>query len=66
MMVKSWELQQALRDKAMRRALLEMLQDATKEKRPGGATEWPEPMRDDGQVIDELHRILKIRRVWPW
>lgn len=55
-----WELEQALRDKAMRRVLLELLQEATKPK-----DGWLEPMRDDGQVVDELHRILKIRR-WPW
>lgn len=64
-MSKKWELEQALRDKAMRRALLEMLQEATKNQRPGGP-DWPEPMRDDDQVVEELHRILKIRRFWPW
>lgn len=62
-MDKTWELKRALRDKAMRRELLQMLQEATQEK-SGAHPARPEPMRDDEQIVDELHRILKIRRSW--
>ena len=64
-MTEKWLLERELRDKQMRRALLELLQEATKDKGPGGGG-WPEPMLDDGQVTYELQRILKIKgfRLW--
>lgn len=52
---------QILRDVKMRRALLEFLQEATKEMNQGGA-DWPEPMLDDDGVKEELRRILGIRK----
>ena len=55
--ISAYEAQQALRDKAMRRKLLEFLQEETKESRDGGP-DWPEPMRDDEEVEEELKRIL--------
>lgn len=57
-----WEIRQALRDMDMRRALLKFLQEATPSEYPTGSTTRPEPMRDDDQVKDELHRILGIRK----
>ena len=57
----TWEIRRALRDTKMRRALLKMLQEATKEHRDG-YPDFPEPMRSDEQVTEELHRILKIRK----
>ena len=60
-MATAYELKRALRDKSMRRALLEVLQEATKEIRQG-YPEFPEPMRDDDDVERELHRILGIRK----
>jgi hypothetical protein len=59
--VKEWEIRQILRDQDMRRALLELLQEATKKERSGYPT-MPEPMRDDEQVTKELHRILGIKK----
>ncbi len=56
-----WMIKRELRDLDMRRALLEMLQDATKKERPG-YPDFPEPMRDDEQVEEELRRILGIKR----
>ena len=57
----TWEIKQALRDIAMRKTLLKFLQEATAEEHN---QPWPdiEPMRDDDQVKDELHRILGIRK----
>lgn len=45
----------------MRKTLLKFLQEATAEEHN---QPWPdiEPMRDDDQVKDELHRILGIRK----
>ena len=57
----TWEIKIALRDVEMRRALLELLQEATKETREGYPG-FPEPMRDDAQVKEELQRILGIRK----
>lgn len=54
-----WEIRQALRDQDMRRALLEFLCEATKEI---GSPTRPEPMRDDEQITEELHRILRVRK----
>jgi hypothetical protein len=53
-----YEAKQVIRDVAMRRALLEFLQEATQEPR-GSAPKLPEPMRDDEEVKSELKRILK-------
>jgi hypothetical protein len=58
-----WEIKRDLRDRTMRRALLEMLCEATKEERPG-YPEFPEPVRDDEQVQEELRRILGIHKHW--
>lgn len=55
--ISTYEAEQALRDKAMRRKLLEFLQEETKEHTAVGP-DWPEPMRDDEQVEEELKRIL--------
>ena len=60
-MTTAYELKRALRDKSMRRALLEVLQEATKEIRQG-YPEFPEPAIDDDSVERELHRILGIRK----
>jgi len=60
-MTTAYELKRALRDRAMRRALLELLQEAIKQKRPG-CPQLPEPMIDDDSVERELHRILGIRK----
>ena len=57
-MTSIYEAKQIVRDAAMRRALLEWLQEATKEHREGVPT-WPEPTRDDNDVKQELKRILK-------
>ena len=62
--MKAWELKQALRDKAMRRVLLEFLQKETKQVHTRPAPDWPEPMLDDEEVEEELHRILKVRKGW--
>ena len=62
-MSKSWELRQALRDKAMRKALLEFLQKATAEEHNKPWSDI-EPIRDDEEVIEELHRVLKVRKGW--
>lgn len=61
------EARQVIRDAAMRRALLEMLQEATKDHRPGHdkGVPMPEPTMDDDRVKNELDRILGIKR-WPW
>jgi hypothetical protein len=59
----AWELQRELRDHKMRRALLEMLQDATKEDR-AGFPDFPEPMRGDEEVLEELRRILGNHKHW--
>ena len=50
-----WEAKRGLRDQAMRRKLLEFLQEGT---RAEGEENRPEPMMDDEQVLDELKRIL--------
>ena len=55
--ISAYEAKQTLRDKSMRRKLLEFLQEETKESRDGGP-DWPEPMRDDEDVEKELERIL--------
>ena len=54
------ELRRELRDIRMRRALLRLLQEATRTK----YSDFVEPMRDDDQVTEELHRILKVRKGW--
>jgi hypothetical protein len=59
----SYTLRKKLRDKAMRKALLKILQEATKEYREGYPT-FPEPSRSDDQITEELHRILNIRKGW--
>ena len=63
--ISTYEAKQALRDKAMRRALLEFLQDATPERGSKDPEKphlipprWPKPMRDDEDVEEELKRIL--------
>ena len=55
--ISRWEAKRELRDRAMRRSLLELLQDATKDEHN---QPWPdiEPMMDDEQVLGELKRIL--------
>jgi CRISPR/Cas system CSM-associated protein Csm2 small subunit len=53
---------QILRDVKMRKALLEFLQEATKEMCPGDSS--IEPMRDDDETKEELRRILGIRKGW--
>ena len=57
----TWEMKRALRDTNMRRALLELLQEATK-KDGNQSLGFPEPMMDDNQVKEELQRILGIRK----
>jgi len=57
--MKKWQLEEELRDKAMRKKLLKLLQEATKEYNQP----WPdiEPTRDDDEVKTELKRILGFR-----
>ena len=55
--ISAWEAERTIRDNEMRRALLEILQEATKEHK-GSDERWPEPMRDDEEVEEELKRIL--------
>lgn len=64
--MKKWQLRQQLRDLAMRRVLLELLQEATKEYNGSGPgiPNCPEPMRDDDDVKEELRRILGIKKGW--
>lgn len=57
----AYEMRKALRDADMRRALLEFLQEETKKQRDG-YPDFPEPMRDDEDVAEELRRILGIRK----
>ena len=56
----TWEMKRVIRDAAMRRVLLKILQEATEDYREG----FPgiEPMLDDEEVVKELHRILKIKK----
>ena len=63
MAITAYEAKRILRDAAMRRALLSWLQEQTKENHN---QPWPdiEPMLDDGQVAEELRRILGIRRLF--
>ena len=56
-----YEVRRDLRDKAMRRAILRILHEATQEQQD--VTQfWPEPMRDDNEIKSELRRILGIRK----
>ena len=52
-----WEVERELRDRKMRRKLLEFLQDGTQMWTPG-VPKRPDPMMDDEQVSEELKRIL--------
>ena len=58
-MTSVYEAKQLIRDAAMRRALLELLQKATKIHAEGR----PEPMLDDDGVNRELKRILQYK-IW--
>lgn len=51
--ISKWEAGRALRDSAMRRALLKILQDETTPENGR-----PDPMRDDEDIEEELKRIL--------
>ena len=59
MMTTVREAVRIIRDAAMRRSLLEILQEATKDLREDGPSR-PEPMLDDDDVKRELKRILKL------
>ena len=58
--MKKWYLEEELRDKAMRKEVLKLLQEATKDHRTP-APDWPEVTRDDDGVKTELKRILGFR-----
>jgi hypothetical protein len=56
-MASNEQAKQVIRDAAMRRALLDMLLDATRDHRES-IPDRPEPVRDDNQVAEDLRRIL--------
>lgn len=68
-MTTEWEAKRIIRDASMRRALLYILEEATRDLRPGGSDK-PEPMRSDEDIKDELRRIILGReekgKGWLW